>query len=254
MHDGGTRKTGLRQTARRMLPAPGTLLVLLAIIAGILPASAAEKVDLMLVLAADVSRSIDAEKYELQRKGYVAAMADPEVVRAIRSGAYGRIAVAFVEWAGAGSQKLVIDWTLIGDAGQAAAFGARIAVAPRSFQDRTAIGEALDFSAAQFSRGPYEADRHIIDVSGDGSSNGGRDIKAARDDALAHGVTAINGIVILSGTNGPEYLVQHTHPPGGLDGYYRRNVIGGVNAFVRVANGFDDFGRSLVVKLIQEIS
>lgn len=230
------------------------IFLVLALASAAEPARAADKVDLLLVLAADVSRSIDAEKYDLQRKGYAAAMSDPEVLRAIASGASGRIAVAFVEWAGAGSQKLVLDWTLIGNADQAKAFGARIAVAPRSFTDRTAIGAALDFCTALVAHAPYEAERRIIDVSGDGSSNGGRDIRAARDDALAHGVSAINGIVILSGLDGPDYLVQHTHPPGGLDGYYRRNVVGGVNAFVRVANGFEDFGRALVAKLIQEIS
>ncbi|HEX4765093.1 MAG TPA: DUF1194 domain-containing protein [Lichenihabitans sp.] len=217
-------------------------------------ARAAEKVDLMLVLAADVSRSIDFDKYELQRKGYAAAMSDPEVLRAIAAGPTGRIAVAFVEWAGAGSQKLVIEWTEIGSAAQAQAFGARVAVAPRSFYDRTAIGSAIDFSAGLFAAAPFEADRHIIDLSGDGASNGGRDIRDARDDALAHGITAINGIVIMSNREGPSYLVEHTHPPGGLDGYYRQNVIGGVNAFVAVASGFETFGRSLVAKLIQEIS
>ena len=215
---------------------------------------AAERVDLLLVLAADVSRSIDADKYELQRKGYAAAMSDPEVLRAIAGGSRGRIAVAFVEWAGSASQKLVIDWTLIDNAASAAGFGARVAVAPRSFYDRTAIGSAIDFSAALFAHAPYEADRKLLDISGDGSSNGGRDIRAARDEALEHGVSAINGIVILSGTNGPAYLVEHTHPPGGLENYYRQNVIGGANSFVAVANGFESFGRSLVAKLILEIS
>ena len=89
-------------------------------------------VDLLLVLAADVSRSIDADKYELQRKGYAAAMSDPEVLRAIASGPHGRIAVAFVEWAGSGSQKLVIPWTAVGDAAEARAFGAAVAGAPAS--------------------------------------------------------------------------------------------------------------------------
>lgn len=217
-------------------------------------AAAAEKVDLLLVLAADVSRSIDSDKYELQRKGYAAAMSDPQVLRAIAAGPRGRIAVAFVEWAGSLSQKVVVDWTMIDGAAAAAGFGARVAVAPRSFYDRTAIGSAIDFSAALIAHAPYEADRKLVDISGDGSSNGGRDIRAARDDALAHGVSAINGIVILSGTVGPAYLVEHTHPPGGLQNYYRQNVTGGVNSFVAVANGFEDFSRSLVAKLIQEIS
>lgn len=210
--------------------------------------------DVMLVLAADVSRSITDEKYELQRKGYAAAMSDPEVLRAIAMGANKRIAVAFVEWAGSGSQKLVIPWTAVGDEAEARAFGAEVAAAPRSFADRTAIGSALDFSAALFAEAPFAAERRIIDVSGDGDSNGGSDIGAARDAALAGGVTTINGIVILSDMSGPAYLVAHTHPPGGLQDYYRRNVAGGADSFVAVAQGFESFGRALVRKLVQEIS
>ena len=217
-------------------------------------AADARQVDLLLVLAADVSRSIDDAKYDLQRKGYAAAMSDPEVLKAIASGPTGRIAVAFVEWAGASSQRTVIGWTLIGDPETAQVFGAEVAAAPRSFMDRTAIGSALDFSAALFKDAPFQAERRIIDVSGDGDSNGGRDIQSARDDALAHGVTAINGIVILSSNDGPAYLVAHTHPPGGLQTYYKQNVAGGVNSFVAVADGFESFGRSLVAKLVQEIS
>lgn len=214
----------------------------------------APPVDLMLVLAADVSRSITDEKYELQRKGYAAAMSDPDVLRAIAAGPRRRIAVAFVEWAGAGSQRLVIPWTTIGGEAEARAFGAAVAAAPRSFADRTAIGSALDFAAGLFAAAPVAAERRVIDVSGDGDSNGGSDIAGARDAALAHGVTTINGIVILSDRSGPAYLVAHTHPPGGLQAYYRQNVIGGVNSFVAVAEGFDSFGRALVRKLIQEIS
>ncbi len=148
----------------------------------------------------------------------------------------------------------MIGWTVVGTAAEAQAFGAKVAVAPRSFMDRTAIGSAIDFSAALFAAAPVEAERKIIDISGDGDSNGGRDIRTARDDALAHGISAINGIVILSDMTGPAYLVAHTHPPGGLQAYYRQNVTGGVNSFVAVADGFESFGRSLVAKLIQEIS
>ncbi len=217
-------------------------------------AAAPGEVDVMLVLAADVSRSITDEKYELQRKGYAAAMSDPEVLRAIASGATRRIAVAFVEWSGSGSQRLVIPWTAVGDEAAARAFGAAVAAAPRSFADRTAIGSALDFSAALFAEAPFAAERRIIDVSGDGDSNGGIDIREARDAALAHGVTTINGIVILSDMSGPSYLVAHTHPPGGLQAYYRENVAGGAASFVAVAQGFESFGRALVRKLVQEIS
>jgi hypothetical protein len=220
------------------------------------PARAVEApaVDLMLVLAADVSRSITDEKYDLQRKGYAAAMSDPEVLRAIAAGPRRRIAVAFAEWSGSGSQKLVVPWAAVGGEDEARIFGAAVARAPRSFADRTAIGSAIAFSAGLFTEAPFASGRRVIDVSGDGDSNGGRDIRDARDDALAQGVTTINGIVILSDTTGPAYLVAHTHPPGGLQTYYRQNVAGGVNSFVAVAEDFDSFGRALVAKLVQEIT
>lgn len=218
------------------------------------PAPAGPSVDLLLVLAADVSRSITDETYELQRKGYAAAMSDPAVLRAIATGPHRRIAVAFVEWSGATSQRLVVPWTAIGGPDEARAFGAAVAAAPRSFSDRTAIGAALDFASALLAGAPFAAERRIIDVSGDGDSNGGPDIQGARDAALARGVTAINGIVILGDRTGPAYLVAHTHPPGGLQAYYRQNVAGGTNSFVAVAEDFDSFGRALVRKLIQEIS
>ena len=210
--------------------------------------------DVLLVLAADVSRSIDNRKFELQRRGYAAALVDPRVLEAIASNPDKKIAVALVEWAGAGSQKLVIDWTLIAGEDDARAFSARVLEAPRSFYDRTAIGSALDFSADQFAHAPFEATRRIIDVSGDGANNSGTDIAGARDAALAHGVTTINGLVILSPDNIPEYLYQHTHPPGGLADYYRHNVVGGASSFVATAKDFESFDRALITKIVEEIS
>ena len=102
-------------------------------------ASAAEQVDLLLILAADVSRSIDSAKFQLQREGYAAAISDPRVLDAIRSGRVGRVGLTFVEWSGVGSQRVVIDWTTIGDADSAKGFGDRLLEAPRSFADRTSI-------------------------------------------------------------------------------------------------------------------
>jgi hypothetical protein len=212
----------------------------------------AERVDLLLVLAADVSRSVDATKFHLQREGYVQAMTDPRVIEAIKSGPNGRIAVCFVEWSGLASQKLVSDWSLIGDADSARQFSDGIVEAPRSFADRTAIGAAIDFSMIQFQRAPFTSTRRIIDVSGDGTNNSGRDVTAARDDAVAKGVT-INGVVILS--EAPLiWNPEHTNPPGGLAEYSRKNVIGGPNAFVMVAQDFASFGQSLIKKLIAEIA
>ena len=228
---------------------------MLAIIVALLllaPARAAEKVDLLLVLASDVSRSVDAEKFELQRRGYGHAMSDPRVIEAIRSGTHGRIGVCFMEWSGVMTQKLVIDWTAIGSAETARHFGDRILEAPRSFTDRTSISAAIDFAVAQLERAPFESARRAIDVSGDGTNNSGRDVTAARDEALAKGIT-INGLVILSDRQGP-WNPEHTNPPGGLQNYYRDHVIGGPGSFVLAAEGFESFGRAIVKKMIAEIA
>ena len=208
---------------------------------------------MLLILAADVSRSVDEAKFQLQRQGYAAAMTSPEVLRTIAFGRYGRIAVSFVEWSGATSQRLLIDWTPIGNEEDAVGFSHKMLDLPRSFSDRTSISAGIDFSLSQFDRSPYSADRHVIDVSGDGTNNSGRDVRAARDEALAKGVTTINGLVILSAVPSP-YNPEHTHPPGGLDNYYRENVIGGQDAFVIVAEDFAAFGKAIRSKLIREVS
>jgi hypothetical protein len=215
-------------------------------------ASAAEPVDLLLVFAADVSRSIDQEKFQLQRDGYAAAITNPRVLDAVRSGPHHRIAVCFVEWSGIGAQKLLIDWTIIQDAASAQQFAAQLAEAPRSFADRTSISGGIDFSAAQLAKAPFEAPRRTIDVSGDGTNNAGREVRLARDEAVAKGI-GINGLVILSERQMP-WNAEHTNPPGGLEGYYRANVIGGPGAFVMVAQDFNAFGQAIVSKLIAEIA
>ncbi|MPZ57457.1 MAG: DUF1194 domain-containing protein [Rhizobiales bacterium] len=215
-------------------------------------AIATEATDLLLVLAADVSRSVDYQKFQLQREGYATAMSDPRVVEAIRSGPHGRIAVSFVEWSGFGAHKLVVDWTVIGDAASARAFGDRIQEAPRSFADRTSISGGIDFAVQQLGRSSYDAGRRVIDISGDGTNNAGRDVDLARNDAVAKGIT-INGLVILSERPIP-WNPEHTNPRGGLAQYYREHVIGGPGAFVMVAEDFKSFGRALTSKLVAEIA
>jgi Protein of unknown function (DUF1194) len=227
------------------------LLLLLA--AALAPAArAAEPVDLLLVLAADVSRSVDAQKFQLQREGYAAAIANPRVLEAIHSGRNKRIAVMFLEWSGFGNQKLVIDWTAIDGPKAAQAFGDRLLESPRSFADRTSISGGIDFAVAQFARAPFTAERQTIDVSGDGTNNAGGDVTKARDAALALGIT-INGLVILSERPLP-WNPEHTNPPGGLANYYRTNVIGGPGAFVLEAKDFNSFGQAIIKKLIAEIA
>jgi Protein of unknown function (DUF1194) len=222
------------------------------LLAFISPARADQEVDLLLVLAVDVSRSIDQTKFMLQRDGYAAAVSNRGVLEAISSGPHQKIALNFLEWSGFGAQKLVIDWTVIDGANAARRFGDQIVEAPRSFADRTSISGGIEFASAQLERSPFKAPRHIIDVSGDGTNNAGRDVGAARDEAVAKGII-VNGLVILSDSQ-LLFNAEHTNPPGGLEKYYRENVIGGPGAFVMVAENFDAFGRAIIKKLIAEIA
>jgi len=228
--------------------------IVLAFVSALFAASPAqtEPVDLLLVLAADVSRSVDSQKFQLQREGYAAALADPRVIDAIQSGRRGRIGVLFLEWSGFGNQKVVIDWTVVDGPKAAQAFGDRLLESPRSFADRTSISGGIDAAVAQLARAPFEGQRRTIDVSGDGTNNAGRDVGLARDEALALGIS-INGLVILSETPLP-WNPEHTNPPGGLTKYYRDNVIGGPGSFVLEAKDFNSFGEAIVKKMIAEIA
>ena len=219
------------------------LLILTVTLAFPAASLAAEQVDLLLVLAADVSRSIDSEKFQLQRDGYAAAITDPRVLEAIKSGRTGQIGLSLVEWSGLSSQRVVIDWTAISDAESAKSFADRLLEAPRSFADRTSISSAIEFAMGHLARAPFESARHTIDVSGDGTNNSGGEVTQARDAAVAQGVT-INGLVILSETP-LAWNPDHTNPAGGLENYYRNNVIGGPGAFVMAAEGFNSFGRAI---------
>lgn len=215
-------------------------------------ALAEDQVDLQLVLAADISRSLDSTKFKLQREGYAAALTNPKVLAAISSVPTGRIAICFVEWSGANAQAVIVDWVSVGNAPEAEALAERIVAAPRLFMERTAIGSAIEYSMTQFARSPFQASRRVIDVSGDGTSNAGVEVTVARDKAVSEGIT-VNGLAILSEVplaSNP----THTHPPGGLLKYYEDNVIGGPGAFALAAENFEAFGRSILNKLIKEIA
>jgi hypothetical protein len=230
----------------------GILALVALVMVSTQPVLAAEHVDLLLVLSSDVSRSVDHPKFLLQREGYAAAISDPLVMEAIKSGPHQRIAVCFVEWSGFGAQKLVIDWTMIDGPGAARKFGDQLLELPRAFADRTSISGGIEFAATQLERAPFEGSRRTIDVSGDGTNNAGRDVKLARDETIAKGIV-INGLVILSDRPVP-WNAEHTNPPGGLEKYYQDNVIGGPGAFVLVAENFNSFGRAIIKKLIAEIA
>ena len=212
-------------------------------------------VDAAIVLAADVSRSIDDEEFALERRGYGDAIQGQPLLDAISTGPHGAIALAYVEWAGDGEERVVVDWAVIRNQNDARAFVAAMTAAPRSFIGRTAIGAAIDFSFALFAESAFETSRRVIDVSGDGTSNQGRVVTEARDAAVGSGAV-INGLAIFNrkaaATGG--YLAMHTNPPGGLAQYYRENVIGGPGAFVVQIDDFRSFGDAMMRKLVDEIS
>jgi hypothetical protein len=207
--------------------------------------------DLEVILAADVSRSIDDGEFELQRKGYAAALTDPRVLTAIHGRANGAVAVCFIEWSGEEDQQVVVDWTEIRDEEDAGAVAAAILAAPRSFMGRTSISGAIDFAMTRFAAAKWQAARRIIDISGDGTNNSGRAVTEARDQAIANGVT-INGLAIVNDRPNLGYSA-HTQPPGGLPLYYRQNVIGGPNAFLIVVEDFNSFADAMANKLAKEI-
>jgi uncharacterized protein DUF1194 len=228
--------------------AAAAFLALLTVTGGV----CAQSTDLLLVLAADVSRSIDEGEFDLQRKGYAAAVVDPRVLAAIRGGTNGTIAICFIEWSGAGEQNVVADWTVIHDDEDAGGFAAMILAAPRSFIGRTSISGAIDFAMERFAAAKPSSPRRIIDISGDGTNNSGRPVTEARDQALAQGVT-INGLAIVNDKPNPGYAF-HTQPPGGLPEWYRQNVIGGPGAFLRVVEDFRSFADAMTNKLVSEIA
>src|ERR1700758_3575194 len=208
-------------------------------------------VDLEVILAADVSRSIDDGEFDLQRKGYAAALTDARVLAAIRGRANGAVGVCFIEWSGEEDQQVVVDWTEIRDEEDAGSMAAAILAAPRSFMGRTSISAAIDFAMAHFTKSRWQAGRRIIDLSGDGTNNSGRAVTEARDQAISQGVT-INGLAIINDKPNLGYSV-HTQPPGGLPLYYEQNVIGGPNAFLLVVKDFNSFADAMAQKLAKEI-
>jgi hypothetical protein len=220
-----------------------TGLVLAAALAaglGLAAPAQARSVDLALVLALDVSGSINAERFELQRRGYAQAFRSHDVIEAIAGGENHAIIVTLVEWSGTGHQRQMIGWTLVEDAASAEAFGSAMAQAPRAFSDWTSISGALDYAVTLLADTPLAAVRRVIDVSGDGINNNGRPVRDARDDAITAGIT-VNGLPILT-----EFPT--------LDAYYRDNVIGGPGAFTVAVDDFAGFGTAILSKLIREIA
>jgi hypothetical protein len=206
-------------------------------------------VDLALVLAVDVSTSMDPDEQDLQRQGYVEAFRSPSVHQAIHAGMLGRIAVTYVEWAGAhtpGYQKVIIPWTVLESPKDTIAFADRLARAPTHRIPGTSISKAIEFSLALLSSGDFLATRRVIDMSGDGSNNQGGLVTEARDKAVARGVT-INGLPIMLKEPG---LGENAT----LDAYYRDCVIGGSNAFMIPVRERKQFLMETRAKIVREIA
>ena len=236
--------SGRMRTTRRgalQLIAAGSL-------AGALPASAqkpraeaSREVDLNLVLAVDASGSVNQVRFELQKRGYVEAFRNPEVLRAIRSGPRAAIGVTMYQWTGPRMQAPVLAWTFIDNEASTRDLAAQIERAPRHlFGGGTSISGAVDYGVQVLAQSPFGGGRQVIDVSGDGANNGGRPVEVSRDIAVQEGIN-INGLPILA-----------VEPD--LEEHYRRNVIGGPGAFLVPAKSFEDFANAVLRKLIMEIS
>lgn len=233
---------------RRALLAAGAAAASLGAAARFAPARAEEPVDVVLVLAVDVSRSVDEDEARLQREGYRNAVSDALVVEAVRGGMIGAIGVAYVEWAGAEYQRLVLPWTRIASPADAYSWASRLDEAPRASLSWTSISGALEFSHRVLADAPFEGTRRVVDVSGDGVNNSGGPVEAARDKLVADGVT-INGLPIMN--DRPTF---GRLPPVPLDEYFRESVVGGPGSFVIPAEDFQAFGHAVKRKLIREIA
>lgn len=201
----------------------------------------ADLVDLQLILAVDASESVNTERFELQMRGYAAALRDPAVLSAIGKGTRGRIAIAMFQWTGPARQAQVTNWTEVHDAASAAALATVIDAAPRHINwGGTSISGAVLFALDWFARSPMPDARRVIDISGDGANNAGRPMAEVRDEAVAAGVT-INGLPIL-----------WVEP--GLAEHYRDEVIGGHGAFMIAIDDYGDFADAIQRKLVSEIA
>jgi hypothetical protein len=199
----------------------------------------AETVDTALVLALDVSLSVDEREYELQRDGIAAAFESPALMAAVAGGKNHAIDVLVLEWSDPEIQIVTVDWSRVSDTASANAFAAKVRNTKRSSQGLTAIGNGLTVAGAALERLPDEAARRVIDVSGDGMANIGVPCAEARDALLARGIT-INGLVMLN-------------DEPWVDGYYSENVVGGPGAFLMQVADYREYAAAIREKLLSEI-
>jgi Protein of unknown function (DUF1194) len=210
------------------------------------PALAQTEVDLALVIAVDISYSMDPDEQALQREGFAEAFKSPLVHQAIKSGMLGRIAVTYMEWAGAEDQTVVVPWAVLDNPESLMAFADKIASTPLRRAQRTSLSGAIDFSAKLLEESGVEATRRVIDISGDGPNNQGRFVTPARDETIAKGIT-INGLPIM--LRRPGYLDIPE-----LDVYFKDCVIGGSGAFVVPVREREQFPKAIKTKILLEIA
>lgn len=202
-------------------------------------------VDLELVIAVDVSYSMDVEEQQVQRHGYVAAFRSPEMVKALRGGALGKVAVTYIEWGGSAVQ--VVPWTLIDSSESAARFAEELQRQPARRISFTSISNALAFARVLFRSNGFQASRRIIDVSGDGPNNAGAPVPVARDAAVAEGIV-IDGLpIMVKAAPGSASFPD-------IEAYYENCVIGGEGAFVLPVSDITKFPEAIRHKLLIEIS
>lgn len=226
------------------------LLTFLIALVGANPASA-QSVDLALVLAVDVSNSMNADEQRIQRQGYVDAFLDPELVAAVATGATRRIAVAYLEWAGVGQERLVLPWTLVDGMDSAELIARALESAPISRGHGTSISSALFSAADLLASWEGAAIRRVIDLSGDGLNNAGPTVTFARDRIAAAGIT-VNGLPIYI----PQFVSDQyqTYSLKFLNEYFSNCVATGPNAFVIAVDGIEALGEAIRRKLVREIA
>lgn len=228
------------------MPSRTALVAILGLLAGgeaAAQADAGAEVDAEIVLAVDVSRSMDLNEIAVQRDGYTAALRHPDLIRAVTAGRLGRVAIAYFEWSGQAQDGALIPWRIIDTPEAAAAMADEIEAPPIQRSRGTSIARALLFATVLIEDGAVQGARRIIDVSGDGANNVGPPVTGARDETLARGIT-INGLPIMASPG--------TMPD--LDLYYQDCVIGGEGAFVMVARSGEELAATIRRKLILEIS
>ncbi|MFK7944140.1 MAG: DUF1194 domain-containing protein [Paracoccaceae bacterium] len=222
-------------------------LLLLAPVAGAAQLDGEEVVDIELILAVDVSRSMTPRELEIQRRGYAAALTSDEVVRALTSGPNQQIALTYVEWAGVQLQRTIVDWTLIRSLDDAEKVARTLTIQLSNNLRRTSISAALDHTVRLFDDNGFRGLRKVIDISGDGPNNMGRAVTSARDEALARGVV-INGLPLM--TREGMGMMWHLDD---LDLYYANCVIGGPGAFVIPVRSWAEFAPAIQRKLVLEL-